>query len=98
MICVVLLAAYAAGAGFLAPALLGRDWSVHAPRLAIGAWLTLSASFIAAAVLAALAMAVRFPLSWHMGAAGGVVPGRRRGPGPARAAHARRVPGRRGPR
>ena len=72
MICVMLLAAYAAGAGFLAPALLGRDWSVHAPRLAIGVWLTLSVSFIAAVVLGALAMAMRFPPSWHMGAAGGV--------------------------
>ena len=72
MICVVLLAAYAAGAGFLAPALLGRDWSVHAPRLAIGVWLALSASFITAVLLGALAMAVRFPLSWHIAAAGGL--------------------------
>ena len=72
MICVMLLATYAAGVGFLAPALLGRGWSVHAPRLAIIVWLALSASFIAAAVLAALAMAVRFPPGWHMGAAGGV--------------------------
>jgi len=72
MITTMLFAAYAAGAGFLAPALLDRDWSVHAPRLAIVVWLALSASFIAATLLAALAMAVRFPLSWHMGAAGGM--------------------------
>ena len=72
MITVMLFAACAAGAGFLAPALLDRDWSLHAPRLAIVVWLALSASFVAAAVLAALAMAVRFPLSWHMGAAGGM--------------------------
>jgi Zn-dependent protease with chaperone function len=72
MICAMLLATYAAGVGFLAPALLGRDWSVHAPRLAIIVWLTLPASFITAAVFAALAMAVRFPLRWHMGATGGV--------------------------
>jgi len=70
MITAALFAAYAAGAGFLAPALLDRDWSLHAPRLAIIVWLALSASFVAAAVLAALAMAVRFPLTWHMGAAG----------------------------
>jgi Peptidase family M48 len=70
VICVVLFAAYAAGVGFLAPALLDRNWSVHAPRLAIIVWLALSASFVAAAVLAGLAMAVRFPLTWSMGAAG----------------------------
>ena len=35
MIAVLLFAACAAGAGFLTPALLDRDWSVHAPRLAI---------------------------------------------------------------
>jgi Zn-dependent protease with chaperone function len=66
----VLLAVYAAGVGVLAPALLCRDWSVHAPRLAIVVWLALSVSCVAAAVLAALALAVRFPLSWHMGADG----------------------------
>ena len=70
MIAVLLFAACAAGVGFLTPALLDRDWSVHAPRLAIVVWLALSASFVAAAVLAGLAMAVPFPLTWSMGAAG----------------------------
>jgi Zn-dependent protease with chaperone function len=70
VIAVLLFAACAAGAGFLTPALLDRDWSVHAPRLAIVVWLALSASFVAAAVLAGLAMAVPFPLTWSMGAAG----------------------------
>jgi Zn-dependent protease with chaperone function len=60
----VLLAAYAAAAGFLAPAALGRSWSGRVPRLAMGLWLALSVSWIAAAVLAILAAAAPFPMSW----------------------------------
>ena len=68
----LLLAGYSAAAGFGAPALLRRDWSVHAPRLAIIAWLALPASCVAAAALAAVAVAAPFPLSWS---AGGGMPG-----------------------
>ena len=60
----VLLAGYGAAAGFGAPALLRRGWAAHVPRLAMAAWLALSASCVAAAVLAAVAVAVPFPLTW----------------------------------
>jgi Zn-dependent protease with chaperone function len=70
--CAVPLAVYALGAGFLSPRLLCRDWPVRAPGLAIVVWLTLSASCVAAAVLAGLAVAVPLPLSWHMAAASGM--------------------------
>jgi Zn-dependent protease with chaperone function len=66
----VLLAGYAAAAGFGGPALLRRDWPAHAPRLAILAWLALSASCVAAAVLAAVALAVPVGLSWSGGMGG----------------------------
>ena len=40
----LLLVLYSAAAGLGAPALLRRDWSAHAPRLGIAAWLALPAS------------------------------------------------------
>ena len=63
----VLLAGYAAAAGFGGPALLRRDWPAYAPRLAILAWLALSASCVVAAVLAAVALVVPAGLSWSGG-------------------------------
>ncbi len=39
----LLLAGYSAAAGFGAPALLRRDWTAHAPRSAIVAWLAVAA-------------------------------------------------------
>ena len=60
----LLLAGYCAAAGLGAPALLRRGWAAHVPRLAMAAWLALSASCVAAAVLAAVAVAVPFPLTW----------------------------------
>lgn len=63
----VILAAYALAAGYGAPAALSRDWARRSPRIAIGLWLTLTASWLAAVPLAALALAV--PLTWQ--AAGG---------------------------
>jgi beta-lactamase regulating signal transducer with metallopeptidase domain len=59
-----LLAAYAAAAGFLAPAVLRRGWSGRAPRLAIGLWLALPLSWVIAVALAVLAATVPFPVSW----------------------------------
>jgi Zn-dependent protease with chaperone function len=73
VICAVLLAVYAVGIGCLAPGLLRRGWSVRAPSLAIIVWLMLSASCVAAAVLAALAVAVPMPVSWNTTLAGGSV-------------------------
>lgn len=67
----VLLAAYALAAGYGAPAALSRDWARRSPRIAIGLWLTLAASWLAAVPLAALALAV--PLTWQ--APGGRVAG-----------------------
>jgi Zn-dependent protease with chaperone function len=60
----LLLAAYAAAAGFLAPAALRRSWAVRAPRLAMGLWLALPVSWIVAVALAAFAVAAPFALSW----------------------------------
>ena len=60
----LLLAGYCAAVGFGAPGLLRRGWAAHVPRLAMAAWLALSASCVAAAVLAAVALAVPFPLTW----------------------------------
>lgn len=59
----LLLAAYAVVAGFGAPAVLCRAWLGRSPRTAVGLWLTLTASWLAAVVLAGLALAV--PLTWH---------------------------------
>jgi Zn-dependent protease with chaperone function len=59
----VLLAAYALAAGFGAPAALCRTWAGRSPRIALGLWLTLAASWLAAVVLAGIALAV--PLTWH---------------------------------
>ncbi len=64
MIGAVSLAAYAVVAGFLVPAALRRDWAVRAPRLAMGLWLALSASWVVAITLAVLAVTVPFVLSW----------------------------------
>jgi Zn-dependent protease with chaperone function len=71
----VILAAYALAAGYGAPAALSRDWARRSPRIAIGLWLTVGASWLAAVTLAALALAV--PLTWQ---AGGTVSGARAGP------------------
>jgi Zn-dependent protease with chaperone function len=70
----VLLAGYAAAAGFGGPALLRRDWPARAPRLAIVAWLALLASCVAAAVLAAVALAMPAGLSWSGGMEGPAAP------------------------
>jgi Zn-dependent protease with chaperone function len=66
----VILAAYALAVGAGAPAGLSRSWARRSPRIAIGLWLTLAASWLAAVPLAALALAV--PLTWR---AGGTVSG-----------------------
>lgn len=60
----ILLAAYAAATGVLAPAALRRGWSADAPRFAIGLWLALSLSWIAAATLAIVAVAAPVQLTW----------------------------------
>jgi Zn-dependent protease with chaperone function len=59
----MLLAAYAAAAGFGAPAVLRRAWAGRSPRIAVGLWLTLAASWLAAVTLAGLTLAV--PLTWQ---------------------------------
>lgn len=71
----VILAAYALAAGYGAPAALSRNWARRSPRIAIGLWLTVAASWLAAVPLAALALAV--PLTWQ---AGGTVSDARAGP------------------
>src|SRR5437899_10581507 len=73
----VILAAYAPAAGYGAPAVLSRDWARRSPRIAIGLWLTMAASWLAAVPLAALALAV--PLTWQ--APGGRVGGTATGTG-----------------
>ncbi|MGH3284696.1 MAG: hypothetical protein ACRDPD_08445, partial [Streptosporangiaceae bacterium] len=65
----VILAAYALAAGYGAPAALSRDWARRSPRIAIGLWLTLAASWLAAVPLAALALTV--PLTWQAPGGGG---------------------------
>jgi hypothetical protein len=60
----LLLAGYAAAAGFLAPAALGRGWSLRAPRLAMGLWLALPISWVVAVALAILSAAAPQALSW----------------------------------
>jgi Zn-dependent protease with chaperone function len=59
----VLLAAYAVAAGFGAPVALCRTWAGRSPRIAVGLWLTLTASWLAAVALAGIAVAV--PLTWR---------------------------------
>src|SRR5438477_189082 len=59
---VVLLTAYAAAAGLLAPAVLRRGWAARSPRLAMSVWLVLPVSCAVAVVLAvAAALARAFP-------------------------------------
>jgi Zn-dependent protease with chaperone function len=59
-----LFAGYVMTAGVLAPAALRRTWASRAPRLALGLWLVLSLSWIAAISLAVLAAATPFALTW----------------------------------
>jgi Zn-dependent protease with chaperone function len=61
----VLLAAYAVTAGFGAPAALCRIWARRSPRIAIGLWLTLAASWVAAVPLAALTLLTPASLTWQ---------------------------------
>jgi len=61
---VALLAAYAAAVGFAAPACLRREWLARMPRLAMALWLVLSASWVTAVTLAALAFAAPSLLTW----------------------------------
>lgn len=61
----LILAAYALAAGFAAPVALGRDWARRSPRLAAGLWLTLAASWLAAAPLAALTLLTPLTLTWQ---------------------------------
>jgi hypothetical protein len=67
----LLLAAYAAAAGFLAPAALRRGWAGRAPRLAMGLWLALPVSWVVAVALAVLAVAAPLALSWTGSRPGG---------------------------
>jgi hypothetical protein len=67
----VILAAYALAAGFGAPAALCRDWARRSPRIAIGLWLTLAASWLAAVPLAGLTLLAPLSLTWQ--ASGGRV-------------------------
>lgn len=66
-----LFALYAGATGLLAPLALRGGWATRAPRLAISLWLALSASWVIAVVMAVLAAAAPFLLSWP-------------GPGPGR--------------
>ncbi len=52
MIAAVSFAAYAAAAGLLAPAVLQGKQVASAPRLVMGLWLALPASWVVAVVLA----------------------------------------------
>jgi Zn-dependent protease with chaperone function len=61
----LLLAAYALAAGFGAPAALCRNWARRSPRIAIGLWLTLAASWVAAVPLAGLTLLVPLSLTWQ---------------------------------
>jgi hypothetical protein len=67
----VLFALYAAAAGMLAPVLLRGQWAARSPRLAMTLWLVLPVSFLAAIVLAILAAAAPFPLTWPASPSGG---------------------------
>ena len=59
----LVLAAYAVLVGFGAPAVLCRAWVGRSPRTVVGLWLTLTASWLAAVVLAGLGLAM--PLTWQ---------------------------------
>ncbi len=61
----VILAAYAVGAGFGAPAALCRSWARRSPRIATGLWLTLATSWLAAIAMAGLALATPLSLTWQ---------------------------------
>jgi bla regulator protein blaR1 len=61
---IILLITYAATAGWRGPAALRRGWAVRMPRLAIGLWLALSASWVTAAALAILGLTAPAQLSW----------------------------------
>ena len=61
----VLLAAYAVAAGFGAPAALCRNWARRSPRTAIGLWLTLTASWLAAITIAGLTLTAPLSLTWQ---------------------------------
>ena len=73
MTAAVLFASYAVAAGMLAPVLLRGQWAARSPRLAMTLWLVLPVSFLAAIVLAILAAAAPFPLTWPAPPAGGPV-------------------------
>jgi Zn-dependent protease with chaperone function len=66
----VLFAVYAAAAGMLAPVLLPGKWAARSPRLAMTLWLVMPVSFLVAIVLAILAAAAPFPLTWPAPPAG----------------------------
>jgi len=61
----VLLAAYAVTAGFGGPAAFCRSWARRSPRIAIGVWLTLAASWVAAVPLALLTLLTPASLTWQ---------------------------------
>ena len=71
MTAAVLLGLYAAAAGTFGPVLLRGQWAARSPRLAMTLWLVLPASFLAAIMLAILAAAAPFPLTWPAPPAGG---------------------------
>lgn len=64
MTAAVLLAAYAAAAGLLAPAALRRRWAARSPQLAMSLWLVLQLSWTVAVVLAVLAATAPSRLTW----------------------------------
>jgi Zn-dependent protease with chaperone function len=70
MIAAVLFALYAAAAGVLAPTLLRGPWATRSPGLAIGLWLAVSVSWVAAVMLAVLAATAPVQLTW-LGSPGG---------------------------
>jgi Zn-dependent protease with chaperone function len=66
------LAGYAVAAGLLAPVVLRRSWAWRAPRFALGLWLMLGLSWVAA-VLAVLAAATPVQMTWRWhGTVGGM--------------------------
>ena len=65
MTAAVVLAAYAAAAGLLAPAALRDGWAACSPRLAMSLWMVLPASWMVAVVLAVLAATAPFRLNWQ---------------------------------
>jgi Zn-dependent protease with chaperone function len=61
---VILLITYAVAVGWRGPAALRRGWATRIPRLAIGLWLALSASWVTAAALAILGLTAPAQLAW----------------------------------